>query len=344
MAAGTLLLFINSAMAAYNVVDFGAKPDGRTDSAKPFLAAWSKACGANKPATVVVPTGQFFVSQALFQGPCNNNNLRMFVQGTVLADSGYSSGVSQWITFKYVQGLSVYGGALDGRGNSLWACKAAGRSCPTGSTAVTISQSKNVLFSGVKILNSENFQMAILFSQGIKVEGATITAPGDSPNTDGIHLHRSTGVSITGSTIGTGDDCISFGDGVADAWIENINCGPGHGISIGSLGNSAGEAGVQNVTVTSVVFTGTQNGFRIKTWATPYVGFVRDIIFQHATMNNVQNPIVIDQEYCPGDSSCPNQGIVEPNMEEQPQRPVRLEMGQSSSGVHTAGTVSLDPE
>ncbi|KAK8951949.1 hypothetical protein KSP39_PZI003745 [Platanthera zijinensis] len=31
-------------------------------------------------------------------------------------------------------------------------------------------------------------------------------------------------------------------------------------------------------------------------------------------------------------------GIVEPSMEEQPQRSVRLEMGQSSSGVHTAGT------
>ncbi|KAK8970960.1 hypothetical protein KSP40_PGU003348 [Platanthera guangdongensis] len=100
--------------------------------------------------------------------------------------------------------------------------------------------------------------MAILFCQGIKVEGATITVPGHSPNTDGIHNHRSTGVSITGSTIATGDDCISFRDGVDNAWMENINCGPGHGISMGSLGNSAGKAGVQNVTVSSVVFSGTQ--------------------------------------------------------------------------------------
>ncbi|KAG0485094.1 hypothetical protein HPP92_009173 [Vanilla planifolia] len=55
-----------------------------------------------------------------------------------------------------------------------------------------------------------------------------------------------------------------------------------------------------------VVFTGTQNGFRVKTWANPYAGFVKDVTFEHATMNNVQNPIVIDQNYCPGNGNCPN--------------------------------------
>ncbi|KAG0487016.1 hypothetical protein HPP92_009111 [Vanilla planifolia] len=141
---------------------------------------------------------------------------------------------------------------------------------------------------------------------GVTVEGATITAPEDSPNTDGIHLHMSRGVSVTGSTMRTGDDCISIGQGVSNVWIENIKCGPGHGISIGSLGASPGEAGVQNVTASLVVFTGTQNGFRVKTWANPYAGFVKDVTFEHATMNNVQNPIVIDQNYCPGNGNCPN--------------------------------------
>ncbi|KAG0485110.1 hypothetical protein HPP92_009189 [Vanilla planifolia] len=293
-------------MAAYSVVDFGAKADGQSDSAAALLATWAKACGSKKPATMVVPKGTFFVSRALLQGPCNNNNLRVFVQGTIIADAGYSSAATDWITFKYVQGLSVYGGTFDGRGQSLWACKAAGRSCPTGSTALTVSQSKDVLLSGTKVMNSENFQMSIMFSQGVTVEGATITAPEDSPNTDGIHLHMSRGVSVTGSTMRTGDDCISIGQGVSNVWIENIKCGPGHGISIGSLGASPGEAGVQNVTASLVVFTGTQNGFRVKTWANPYAGFVKDVTFEHATMNNVQNPIVIDQNYCPGNGNCPN--------------------------------------
>ncbi|KAL0917975.1 hypothetical protein M5K25_013087 [Dendrobium thyrsiflorum] len=302
-----LLYFSTLAMSAYNVVDFGAKPDGKTDSTKAFLLTWAKACGDKNPATMVVPSGPFLVGRALFQGPCNNNKLGLVIKGTILGKTDYST-ASEWITFKYVKGLSIYGGTFNARGQSLWACKAAGHSCPNGSTALTISQAKNVLLSKVKVQNSQNFQIAIIFSQEIKVEGATITAPGNSPNTDGIHIHMSSFITITGSAMATGDDCISLGEGVSNAWIENIKCGPGHGISIGSLGDGTGTTMVQNVTVSSVVFTGTQNGFRVKTWATPSSnGFVRDITFQHGTMKNVGNPIMIDQNYCPVPGNCPNQ-------------------------------------
>lgn len=77
--------------------------------------------------------------------------------------------------------------------------------------------------------------------------------------------------------------------------------------SIGSLGKDLNEAGVQNVTVKTVTFTGTQNGVRIKSWARPSTGFVKNVLFQHALMTNVQNPIVIDQNYCPDNKDCPNQ-------------------------------------
>lgn len=57
----------------------------------------------------------------------------------------------------------------------------------------------------------------------------------------------------------------------------------------------------------NAVITGTQNGVRIKTWGKPNNGFVRDVKFEHVTMRNVQNPIVVDQNYCPGNVNCPNQ-------------------------------------
>ncbi|KAG0485100.1 hypothetical protein HPP92_009179 [Vanilla planifolia] len=293
------------AMADFNVLDFGAKADSRSDSTAALLATWDRACGSKIPATMVVPKGTFFVSRALFQGPCNND-LRLFVQGTLVADGGDSSD-SEWITFKYVQGLSIYGGTFDGRGQALWACKASRRNCHAGFTALTISQSKDVVLSGMRLMNSEKFQMEITYSQGGKMTGVTIIAPQHSPNTDGIHLHMSSGIAVMSSTIGTGDDCISIGPGVSDVWIEDINCGPGHGISIGSLGDSPGEAGVQNVTATSVVFTGTENGFRVKTWPKPYATYVKDITFEHATMVNVQNPIILDQNYCAGSDHCSKQ-------------------------------------
>ncbi|XP_073116247.1 polygalacturonase-like [Elaeis guineensis] len=304
-----IILFIcsfTSAMAAYNIADFGAKPDGQTDSAKPLLNAWAAACGSNEPATIIVPTGRFLLSQALFQGPCKNSNIRIFISGTIVAPSGYGSNTA-WIAFNYVQGLSIFGGTLDGQGQSFWACKLAGQSCPNGATGLSIAESKNILISGLTMMNSELFHISIFGSSGVTVQGAKITAPENSPNTDGIHIQKSSFITISGSSIQTGDDCISMGEGATNVWIERIKCGPGHGISIGSLGGTPQEDGVQNITVKSVVFTGTQNGVRIKTWGKPYTGFVKGVRFQHVTMQNVQNPVVIDQNYCPDNKNCPGQ-------------------------------------
>ncbi|XP_073099742.1 polygalacturonase-like [Elaeis guineensis] len=303
------LLFISSttAMAAFNIVNLGAKPDGQTDSARPFLRAWAAACQANKPVTIYVPQGRFFLSPVEFLGPCKNKGIKFLIHGTIVAPAGYSSSMNWWIRFKNVDGLSIYQGTLDGRGQSLWACKMAGRSCPFGATSLSFSQSKNVLISGLTSINSKFYHLSIFGSSNVKIQGVKITAPDASPNTDGIHLQMSSGITIKGSTIGTGDDCIAMKAGMTDVWIEKVRCGPGHGISIGSLGDAANEAGVQNITVRSVVFTGTQNGVRIKTWGKPNKGSVNGVTFANAIMQNVQNPIIIDQNYCPSNRNCPGQ-------------------------------------
>lgn len=77
--------------------------------------------------------------------------------------------------------------------------------------------------------------------------------------------------------------------------------------SIGSLAKLLNEDGVENVTVSSSVFTGSQNGVRIKSWARPSTGFVKNVFFQDLIMNNVQNPIIIDQNYCPSNKGCPTE-------------------------------------
>ena len=41
--------------------------------------------------------------------------------------------------------------------------------------------------------------------------------------------------------------------------------------------------------------------------ARPSNGFVKNVVFQHIGMVNVQNPIVIDQNYCPSQENCPGQ-------------------------------------
>ncbi|KAF0907087.1 hypothetical protein E2562_014688 [Oryza meyeriana var. granulata] len=134
----------------------------------------------------------------------------------------------------------------------------------------------------------------------------SITAPETSPNTDGIHITRSRDVQLTDCTIKTGDDCMSIEDGTESLHVRNMVCGPGHGISIGSLGDHNSEAHVSNVTVDNVRLYGTTNGARIKTWQGGK-GHAKNIVFQNMVMDNVWNPIIIDQNYCDSSRPCKQQ-------------------------------------
>ncbi|XP_019093764.1 PREDICTED: polygalacturonase-like, partial [Camelina sativa] len=292
------------------ILSYGAKPDGKTDSTKALTAVWAKACASVKPVTILVPKGRFLLRSIVFDGAkCKRKSVTVRIQGTLVAPSDYRviGGKNYWIFFQHLDGLSVYGGVLDAQGTSLWSCKKSGKSCPSGATSIGFQNSINVLVSGLTSLNSQMFHVVINGCRNVKLDGVKVSADGNSPNTDGIHVQSSSTVSILNSKISTGDDCVSIGPGTNGLWIENVACGPGHGISIGSLGKESVEAGVQNVTVKTATFTGTENGVRIKSWARPSNGFAKNIRFQHCVMNNVQNPIVIDQNYCPGNENCPNQ-------------------------------------
>lgn len=72
--------------------------------------------------------------------------------------------------------------------------------------------------------------------------------------------------------------------------------------SIGSLGRDNLEDIVKNITVTNCLISNSQNGVRIKTWASGS-GSVSNVKFENIQMNAVLNPIIIDQFYCP-DHNC----------------------------------------
>ncbi|XP_010277789.1 PREDICTED: polygalacturonase-like [Nelumbo nucifera] len=301
-----LFMFFSSSKAVYNVVSLGAKTDGKTDATQAFLKAWSLACSSARADTIYVPPGRYLMKPAEFRGPCKNR-VNVKIDGTLVAPSDYRviANSNSWLLFIQVNGLSVTGGTIDAQGAGLWACKTAGKSCPSGARSITFNYANNVVISGLTSYNSQISHIVINNCNNVMVQGVKIVAPDQSPNTDGIHVQFSTGVTITSSSIKTGDDCVSIGPGTKNLWIQRVACGPGHGISIGSLGKDLNEQGVQNVTVKDSTFTGTDNGVRIKSWAKPSNGFVRGVLYQNLIMNNAKNPIIIDQIYCP-DNNCPN--------------------------------------
>ncbi|KAH9606132.1 hypothetical protein KSS87_007274 [Heliosperma pusillum] len=235
----------------------------------------------------------------------------LIIEGTLVAPNDYMvlGNVGTWISFEWISGFTVSGGVLDGRGGRLWACKfnEESNNCPSGATTLSFTKSKDITISGLKSVNSQLYHIVINECENVLLQDLTVFAPGSSPNTDGIHVQQSNHVIISDSNIGTGDDCISVGVGTTDLSIDNVVCGPGHGISIGSLGKDVDEPGVESVTATGVVFKGTQNGVRIKSWGRPSHGYVRNVLFRNITMVDVQNPIIIDQNYCPNNLNCPGQ-------------------------------------
>ncbi|XP_042492139.1 polygalacturonase-like [Macadamia integrifolia] len=227
------LMFSSSAATSINnVINLGAKPNRKTDSTRAFLNAWAGACGSLGSTIIYVPQGRYLLNQAHFKGNCKNTNITIRIDGTLVAPSDYNviGNAGTWLMFDRVMGVSIYGGTLDGQGTDLWACKAAGKSCPTGATNLRFLDSKYILISRLTSLNSQNFHIVIYHCENVNIEGVKVTVAGNSPNTDGIHVQMSSGVRIIGASIKTGDDCISIGPGTTNLWIERISYGPGHGI------------------------------------------------------------------------------------------------------------------
>ncbi|XP_041989849.1 polygalacturonase-like [Salvia splendens] len=311
----SIILFVawfgiaQGATVTFNVITFGAKPDGKTDATQPFLKAWAAACTATTASRIYVPKGRYLLRSAEFRGPCKNK-IRVQIDGTLVAplDHRALGNSDYWILFIQVNWLSVVGGNLDAKGAGLWACKASGQTCPTGARSITFNWVNNGEIKGLTSINSQLMHIVINSCKNVKVSNVKMIAPDLSPNTDGIHVQSSTGVTITNALIQTGDDCISIGPGTRNLWMDKIKCGPGHGVSIGSLGRSFEEDGVENVTLINSAFSGSENRLRIKTWARPSKGFVRNINFRNIVMKNVENPIIIDQNYCPNNQGCPSQG------------------------------------
>ncbi|KAL6515893.1 hypothetical protein OROGR_019198 [Orobanche gracilis] len=301
----------NDYYGAFDVRMFGAIGDGVTDDTEAFKTTWDVACQTDC-GVLLVPDGYTFLIQStIFTGPCRNGFVFQ-VDGTIMPPDGPDSWPKntnrrQWLVFYRVDEMSLQGrGLIDGRGDKWWnlPCKphkgANGiivREPCDSPVAIRFFMSNNLTVQGINVRNSPQFHFRFDNCKNVRIESIIITAPALSPNTDGIHIENTNNVEIYNSVISTGDDCVSIGSGCYDVQIKNITCGPSHGISIGSLGNHNSRACASNITIRDSVIKKSDNGVRIKTWQGGY-GSVSGVTFNNIHMDNVRNPIIIDQFYC----------------------------------------------
>ncbi|KAL5723818.1 galacturonan 1,4-alpha-galacturonidase [Ranunculus cassubicifolius] len=314
----------------FNVLDFGAKGNGNADDTKAFQATWAAACKVEASTMLVPSQYTFLVGLISFSGTYCQSNIVFQLDGTIIAPTyakAWSAGLFQWIEFTKLRGITIQGkGIIDGRGSVWWQDspldnpiddetelffpedETEEKNSPVSAalnglypsnkpTALRFYGSANVIVTGITIQNSPQCHLKFDNCIGVHVFNLDVSSPGDSPNTDGIHLQNSRDVLIHSSILACGDDCVSIQTGCSNILIHDVKCGPGHGISIGGLGKDGTKACVSNVTVRDVVMHNTMNGVRIKTWQGG-LGSVENVLFSNIQVSEVEFPIVIDQYYC----------------------------------------------
>ncbi|KAK6142252.1 hypothetical protein DH2020_022600 [Rehmannia glutinosa] len=295
-----IVIVVNGALPSktFNVVKYGAIADGNTDNAQ----AWKDACKYGGKSRIWVPKGTFLLGSVSFEGSCNGS-MAFLIKGTLKAPTDSRNlFIDTWIGFRYLSDLTVKGGGvLDGQGHAAWPyndCQTNSQCKPLPAT-LRFDFIRNSRVYNLRSINSKSTHFNIFACQNIDISQLRMSAPANSPNTDGIHIGSSTQIKISHARISTGDDCISMVSGSQNIDIYDVTCGPGHGISVGSLGRSHEHEYVKGISVRNCSFIGSDNGVRIKTWAPSSYSEASDIIFQDIVMQNPRNPIVIDQQYCP---------------------------------------------
>ncbi|XP_045789408.1 probable polygalacturonase At3g15720 [Trifolium pratense] len=276
-----------------SVMDNGAIGDGKSDDTQAFATTWSNVCKTG--GILVIPEEKsFLVTKLHFSGPCPGK-IHIQFDGQIVAPpkETWKSGESL-ISIENLKGLTIDGngqGGADGDGSTWWQCNGCQRP-----GIFHFHNCQDLSVSNIKITNSPRNHISINKCSGATFSHIFIDSPQTSPNTDGIDISFSSNILIEDSNIKSGDDCIAINGGSSIINATRVTCGPGHGISVGSLGKVRADDQVSDVYVRNCTFIGTSNGGRIKT--TPGgSGYAKRITFEDIILDNVKNPIIIDQRY-----------------------------------------------
>ncbi|PNT70050.1 hypothetical protein BRADI_2g04520v3 [Brachypodium distachyon] len=282
----------------YSVLDFHAAGDGKTDDAPAFLEAWQTACSDGSSPVLVIPGGwTFLLSKIRFQGSCKSP-ITVQLDGNIVAPNYiWTAESDNLLTFYRIDNLTVAGnGQIDGRGAIWWSCY--------NHKLLAFAYCNNLWVRNIHLKDSAEKHMTLYRCSQAHVDSVSVTAPAHSPNTDGINMALSDHVYISSCSMQTGDDCVSILSGTTDAYVTDTTCGPGHGISVGSLGGANSKSAlVERITVSNCSFVGTLTGVRIKSWQGG-TGKANGFLFENLNMTAVRFPIDIDQFYCPP-GNCP---------------------------------------
>ncbi|KZT71881.1 glycoside hydrolase family 28 protein [Daedalea quercina L-15889] len=255
---------------------------------------------------IIVLDGYYSVNTLLLTESLNHVDI--LLSGTVQ----YTPDIAYWTTFWFLSGNDIHlygGGTIDGNGQDSATAGASTLSFAR-PIPLTIGNSTNVVIENITQWQSPNWESTVAH---ISINSFSYSSA-PAKNTDGWDIYRSSQVTITDSKINNGDDCVSLKPNATEVIVTNLWCNGSHGISVGSLGQYAGETDiVANVFVKNVTMRYAENGARIKVFggspdasstAGGGTGYVKNVTFEDFYVYVVDDPIVIDQCYETDASTC----------------------------------------
>ena len=310
----TLFAAVSSATGECNVINYGAKGDGKTlDTAA--IQHTINICDS-----ILLPEGYNFLS-----APLNLTSNRVFTVNGVLSAvtdpdlwpvvaplPSYPKPVENYGRMENRYGafiglfegsnVTITGtGTIDGQGFVWWerSGRLPGHKDTLKHTRPRLFEpmySSNIRVHNITIVDAPFWVIHLYVCDDVLIEGVTVAAPVYSRNTDCIDPDSSSNIIIRNCTLSGGDDQVAiksgqdeagrrFGKPSVNITVENVHCLHGDGISIGSEMSG----GVSNVIVRDVKFNDVLHPIRIKT-GYGRGGTVENVLFENielATLGQV---------------------------------------------------------
>ncbi len=169
-----------------------------------------------------------------------------------------------------------------------------------------LNHCKSITVQGLSFANSPSWNLHPYFSDDLRFLDISVTAPADSPNTDGFDPESCQNVLLLGAHFSLGDDCIALKSGkiymghryqrpCKHIRIQHCLMENGHG---GMTAGSEMAGGVCDVQVSHCLMRNTDRGLRIKTRrGRGKDGIIDNIVFAHVRMENVGAPFTVNCLY-----------------------------------------------
>lgn len=345
---------------AKNVCDpmsYGAKADGKSKDTLALQKAID-ACASKGGGTVPLKSGTFLTAPLQLK---SNITLNISAGVTLLGSPDHpdypeaevfrETAVQSLLHAEHASNIHITGGGtIDGNGASWW--KIVNGRKERHQMAVTLrprllvfDHCDHIVLDHLNVRNSASWQIIPYYSNDVSIHDIQVTAPANSPNTDGIDPFSSHNVRISHVSIDTGDDNIAIKSGQpkspgsddpsTDISITDSTFLHGHGMSIGSEISG----GVQNVRVARIHFENTRQGIRVKCQR-DRGGNIGNFDFRDLTMQNVDTPIVVSEYY----SGRPKQDTAQPLTRLTPHFHDIHISNLTATGARTAGVIIGLPE